>query len=307
MSEDAQKEAVAGVVVNYNAKEYLLQCVGSLLARGRGAGSCGGQRFYRRLRDGTAGALSRGQMGADGRQPRLWHSRQHRRRRGATARTCSYATPTWWWARARSRSCGASSKGALTSPSSALACRRVRRCPVPLGPALPRPPRGVRARDPRPVLGRQPVFAPLPDGGLGPRQGSQGRLGLGRMLPRPPQRPGRPWAASTGPTSCTWRTSTCAGASPRPDGRLRTSRPRRSSTPRACRPTATPTGCCFAHHVSMWRFARRTDARPSALAAPVGPARPGCQVRPDGGPPSPGGAGLASLRGPGRAARGKAR
>ncbi len=34
MSEDAQKEAVAGVVVNYNAKEYLLQCVGSLLSQG---------------------------------------------------------------------------------------------------------------------------------------------------------------------------------------------------------------------------------------------------------------------------------
>ncbi len=34
MSEDAQKEAVAGVVVNYNAKEYLLACVGSLLAEG---------------------------------------------------------------------------------------------------------------------------------------------------------------------------------------------------------------------------------------------------------------------------------
>jgi N-acetylglucosaminyl-diphospho-decaprenol L-rhamnosyltransferase len=32
--EDAQKEAVAGVVVNYNAKEYLLQCVGSLLSQG---------------------------------------------------------------------------------------------------------------------------------------------------------------------------------------------------------------------------------------------------------------------------------
>ena len=34
MSEDAQKEAVAGVIVNYNAKEYLLQCVGSLLSQG---------------------------------------------------------------------------------------------------------------------------------------------------------------------------------------------------------------------------------------------------------------------------------
>jgi N-acetylglucosaminyl-diphospho-decaprenol L-rhamnosyltransferase len=34
VSEDAQKEAVAGVVVNYNAKEYLLQCVGSLLSQG---------------------------------------------------------------------------------------------------------------------------------------------------------------------------------------------------------------------------------------------------------------------------------
>lgn len=34
MSEDAQKEAVAGVVVNYNAKEHLLSCVGSLLAEG---------------------------------------------------------------------------------------------------------------------------------------------------------------------------------------------------------------------------------------------------------------------------------
>ncbi len=32
MSEDAPKDAVAGVVVNYNAREYLLQCVGSLLS-----------------------------------------------------------------------------------------------------------------------------------------------------------------------------------------------------------------------------------------------------------------------------------
>ena len=34
MSEDAQKEAVAGVVVNYNAREHLLSCVGSLLGQG---------------------------------------------------------------------------------------------------------------------------------------------------------------------------------------------------------------------------------------------------------------------------------
>jgi len=32
VSEDAPKDAVAGVVVNYNAREYLLQCVGSLLS-----------------------------------------------------------------------------------------------------------------------------------------------------------------------------------------------------------------------------------------------------------------------------------
>ncbi len=34
MSDDASKAAVAGVVVNYNAREYLLACVGSLLAEG---------------------------------------------------------------------------------------------------------------------------------------------------------------------------------------------------------------------------------------------------------------------------------
>ncbi len=34
MSDDAQKEAVAGVVVNYNAREHLLSCVGRLLAEG---------------------------------------------------------------------------------------------------------------------------------------------------------------------------------------------------------------------------------------------------------------------------------
>ncbi len=34
MSEGTPKDAVAGVVVNYNAKEYLLQCVGSLLSQG---------------------------------------------------------------------------------------------------------------------------------------------------------------------------------------------------------------------------------------------------------------------------------
>jgi len=34
VSEGTPKDAVAGVVVNYNAKEYLLQCVGSLLSQG---------------------------------------------------------------------------------------------------------------------------------------------------------------------------------------------------------------------------------------------------------------------------------
>ena len=34
MSEDQPKDGVAGVVVNYNAKGYLLVCVGSLLAEG---------------------------------------------------------------------------------------------------------------------------------------------------------------------------------------------------------------------------------------------------------------------------------
>jgi N-acetylglucosaminyl-diphospho-decaprenol L-rhamnosyltransferase len=34
VSEDGPKEAVAGVVVNYNAREYLLACVASLLAEG---------------------------------------------------------------------------------------------------------------------------------------------------------------------------------------------------------------------------------------------------------------------------------
>jgi len=34
VNEDTSKEAVAGVVVNYNAREYLLSCVGSLLAEG---------------------------------------------------------------------------------------------------------------------------------------------------------------------------------------------------------------------------------------------------------------------------------
>ncbi len=34
MTEDAQNQAVAGVVVNYNAREHLLSCVGSLLVEG---------------------------------------------------------------------------------------------------------------------------------------------------------------------------------------------------------------------------------------------------------------------------------
>ncbi len=55
--------------------------------------------------------------------------------------------------------------------------------------------------------------------------------------------PSRPWAASTSPISCTSRTWTSAGGCTGPGGRCSTSRRPTSSTSKAVRPRATPTGC----------------------------------------------------------------
>ena len=206
---------------------------------GRGAGSRGGQRFCRRLGDGAAGALSRGQVGANGRQPRLWHGRQHRRRRASTARTCSYATPTWWWARARSRSCASFLEG---QPDVALVGPRVHGTDGALYPSARRFPDLLEAFG-HGILGQfwvgQPVFSPLQDGRIGTTPSARKvdwvsgacflarrqRLGCrGGLRPRLLHVHGgrRPLLAPRA----------------RPDGPSRTSRPPRWSTSRACRPTA---------------------------------------------------------------------
>ena len=54
----------------------------------------------------------------------------------------------------------------------------------------------------------------------------------------------------------------------------------------------------LAHHVSMWRFARRATPAGPALGAAPGPARPGRPSRPHGGAPRPG---WPTLTGPARA------
>ena len=223
------------------------------------------------------GALPGGQMGANGGQPRLRDGRQPRggpgrqhvhpglqRRRGA-------------WAEAqRGASCAAPREQARRGRGRAPHPRRRRR-PLPLGAALPRPARGLRARDPRPVLGRATRFPGATGCRLGPRRAPRRWTGSRAPASWPGGRPGRPWAASTALTSCTWRTSTSAGASAGPVGPSPMSRRPRSSTSRACRPTATPTGCCFAHHVSMWRFARRTTPAGRRWVLPL--VLPGLAVR----------------------------
>jgi GT2 family glycosyltransferase len=84
VSEDAQKEAVAGVVVNYNAREHLLSCVGSLLGQGVAPVVVADNGS----RDGSEMALLERYPEAKWVPTRPW-----------TAVISSFATPMWSWAR----------------------------------------------------------------------------------------------------------------------------------------------------------------------------------------------------------------
>ena len=156
MSEDARR-GVAGVVVNYNARDYLLSCVGSLLA------------------EGVALVVVADNGSTDGSEMALLE-RYPEAKWVPTGANLGYGTAANIGAAVVDSRylliCNAdvvvgqgSVDGVAELPRrpARRGSRRashpwLRRRPVPLGPAVPRPPRGVRARDRRPVLGRATRF-----------------------------------------------------------------------------------------------------------------------------------------------------
>ena len=80
------------------------------------------------------------------------------------------------------------------------------------------------------------------------------------------------WAASTAPISCTWRTSTSAGAS---GGRVVVAYEPAAQVTHVQGVSADrhPYRMLLAHHVSMWRFAARTTSGHAPLVVPLGAGR----------------------------------
>ena len=211
----------SAVVVNYDAGQLLADCVASLRGRGRRRGRGGRQRLHRRLaRCGwrpadpdVHGSPSGGNLGYGAAANRGAGHRRGRyllvcnpdlvvrpgRRRGPGRRP-------------RRRHPGSASSAPRWSTPTAASTRR----PAPF-PPWSTPSATAASAWCCPAT----VHPPLPAARLGPRRAPAGRLGLGGAASWSGGRPGTRSAASTRRTSCTWRTSTCAGGPAGPAGASR--------------------------------------------------------------------------------------
>ena len=297
---------VAAVVVNYNARHVLSACLASLRAEGIGEivvvdnGSADGSESVVRACDPAAVWLSSGANIGYGRAANLGAGRTASRpsllvcnpdvvvRPGTVAALLSAleADPP-----SASSGPGCSTRTGRSTPRPA----RSRRC------------RRRRPRPARPGLGRQPVQPPLQVARLGPRRRAHRRLGLGGLPAGSAAGVGRDRRIRSRPSSCTWRTSTCAGG-PAGAGWAGPYEPAGEVTHvQGVSTNATPYRMIVAHHRSLWRFAQRTTAGwrrwllpvlPPAMATRAGFAccgtgstapGPGARRRPAMGPTAPSG------------------
>ena len=262
----------AAVVVNYEAGPLLAECVARCsptTSAGAARGRRGRQRLARRVASTRSTPRAPGRHGdRPGREPRLRPRRQPRDRRhhraggrGVQPRPevepgTAAALVARLDAEARPR------RGRPAAP-------QPRRLAVPVGPVGCRRRRRGRPRGARAVVGPSNRFTRrLPPARRRPGPAARRRLGLGRGAVAAARRRSTGSAGGTSGTSCSSRTSTCAGGSDGAGWRIAYEPGRRGRcTCRAPARARHPYRMIVEHHRSAYRFAAKSVARTAPPAA----------------------------------------